>query len=62
MNIITLDTPRLVADTCPRCHATAPPTRGPGAGPHHARLVCGTCGRFLRWLPTPRVGQEVRHG
>jgi hypothetical protein len=24
--------------------------RGPGAGPHHGRLLCGGCGRFLRWL------------
>jgi hypothetical protein len=24
---------------------------GSSAGPHHARIVCGQCGKFLRWLP-----------
>lgn len=41
---------------CPRCQHP-----GPGAGPHYARLVCGQCGAFLRWLPRPRlVAQAVQ--
>jgi len=44
---------------CPRCHHTGPHAPGPGAGPHYARLVCGQCGAFLRWLPKPRL---VAHG
>jgi hypothetical protein len=27
---------------------------GPHPGGHHAKLVCGACGRWLRWLPRPR--------
>jgi hypothetical protein len=25
-------------------------------GPHHAKLACAGCGRFLRWLPRPDPG------
>ena len=42
---------------CPRCGSLGPHPPGPGAGPHHARLVCGVCGWFLRWLPKPRAVQ-----
>ena len=46
---------------CPRCGVIAVPAVRPGAGPHHARLVCRQCVRLLRWLPTPRpVAQEGR--
>jgi hypothetical protein len=45
---------------CPRCAFPGPHTPGAGAGPHHARLTCGQCGAFLKWLPKPRpVVQEV---
>jgi len=40
------------ATVCPRCGATGPHTEGPGSGTHRARLLCGACGVFLRWLPT----------
>src|SRR5262249_12045961 len=44
---------------CSRCAFPGPHRVGPGAGPHHARLVCRQCGHFLRWLPKPRpVVQE----
>ena len=26
---------------------------GPGSGPHHASLLCSSCGSFNRWLPKP---------
>jgi len=46
---------------CPTCTHAGPHQVGPGAGPHHARLVCGQCGHYLRWLPRPRpVAQEGR--
>jgi hypothetical protein len=38
---------------CLRCGSCGPHVAGPGTGPHHARLVCGGCGAFLRWLPKP---------
>jgi hypothetical protein len=37
---------------CPRCGSTSTRT-GPGKGPHHARLACAGCGRFIKWLPKP---------
>jgi hypothetical protein len=43
---------------CPRCGTPGPHRVGPGAGPHAARLVCGACGRWLRWLPRLRPTQE----
>ena len=43
---------------CPRCAYPGPHIPGPGAGPHHARLVCGQCGAFLRWLPKPRSAAQ----
>ena len=49
-----LEAPR-APQACPRCAYPGPHQRGPGAGPHHARLVCGSCGVFLRWLPKPRL-------
>jgi hypothetical protein len=49
-----------LAQPCPLCTASGPHQVGPGAGPHYARLVCGQCGAFLRWLPKPRpCAQEV---
>jgi hypothetical protein len=54
-NMRTMPTP------CPRCGSPGPHRSGPGAGPHYARLVCGACGAFLRWLPKLRpVVQEVQ--
>jgi hypothetical protein len=44
---------------CPRCAFPGPHRPGPGAGPHHARLVCGECQRFLKWIAKPRQ-QEVQ--
>lgn len=37
---------------CKLC-GSATTRQGPGAGPHHARLECGGCGRFLKWLARP---------
>lgn len=41
---------------CPRCHGTSM-RLGPGSGPHYARLLCATCGRFVRWLSRPGGGR-----
>ena len=44
---------------CPHCGTIDTPVLEPGSGPHHARLRCRQCDRWLRWLPTPRpVAQE----
>jgi hypothetical protein len=43
------------------CGACAVPLVGPGAGPHPARALCGSCGRFLQWLPKVLfAGKEPR--
>lgn len=47
----------MASSVCPRCAFQGPHPCGPGAGPHAARLVCGACERFLRWLPKRRGGQ-----
>lgn len=44
-----------VAHACPAC-GSIEQTRGPGTGPHQARLQCGGCGHFLRWLPASGAG------
>jgi hypothetical protein len=44
---------------CHRCHHPGPHQDGPGAGPHYARLLCGHCSAFLRWLPKPRCIPEA---
>jgi hypothetical protein len=47
----------LTFSPCTRCGSTN--TRiGPGSGPHHQRLECDPCGRWLKWLPRPREGDE----
>ena len=58
----TMETPPgIPLHLCPRCASPGPHRSGPGAGPHYARLLCGACGRWLRWLPRPRpVAQEGR--
>ena len=37
---------------CPRCHHLGPHTVCDGAGPHSARLLCGRCATFVKWLTT----------
>jgi hypothetical protein len=51
----TTDRPSGDLPLCPACGSTARRT-APGSGPHHQRLKCGFCGRWLRWLPHPREG------
>jgi hypothetical protein len=47
---------------CPRCAFPSPHTPGSGAGPHHARLTCGQCGAFPKWLPKPRPAVQEMSG
>ena len=35
---------------CRRCDSVGEHREQPGPGPHRAKLVCGDCGAFLRWL------------
>lgn len=61
-NYTTAVSPVIPQSICPRCAYAGLHTTGPGAGPHYARLLCGQCDAFLRWLPKPRpVAQEVQH-
>jgi hypothetical protein len=46
------DGPPPDAGRCKRCGSTDV-RQMPGTGPHHARLVCAGCRRFVRWLPKP---------
>ena len=51
----------LPQSSCPRCDYPGPHRVSPGTPPHHQRLSCGACGRWLLWLPRPRpVAQEGR--
>jgi hypothetical protein len=37
---------------------------GSSAGPHHARVVCGQCGRFHSWLPATAIAginEQIDH-
>ena len=36
-------------------HPVTRTERLPDGSPHHARLTCAICGRFLRWLPKPET-------
>lgn len=44
--------------TCPRCGSDGPHNEAPAKPPHHLRMDCGNCGRFLRFIPKP--GNESR--
>jgi hypothetical protein len=46
-------------EACLRCGTIGEFTRGPGAGPHHARLICAACGRFVKWLPAPPTQKQI---
>lgn len=39
--------------TCPRCHHEGPHVETPAKPPHHLRIDCGGCSRFLRFAPKP---------
>jgi DNA repair protein RadD len=44
---------------CPSCGSTDRRT-APGSGPHHQRLECAECSRWLKWLPLARNGLNLR--
>ncbi len=33
----------------------------PGKGPHYAKLICTSCGSFLKWLPKPQMALADKH-
>jgi hypothetical protein len=39
----------------PCTHSATVTERLPATHRHYARLTCGICGRFLRWLPKPQT-------
>ena len=41
-------------DNCPHCDSTRSLTVLMNSGPHHAKLTCGDCGKYIKWLPKPR--------
>jgi hypothetical protein len=45
--------------TCPHCQSDRQ-IIAPGSGPHHGRLSCADCGRWLKWLSRSEV--EARGG
>lgn len=46
------------SDTCcPRCGADHLDKK-PAPLPHHQKLICGSCGQFIRWLPKPETAQK----
>jgi hypothetical protein len=36
---------------CPACGVIAVPQVSTGTGPHSLKATCGSCGRFIKWLP-----------
>ncbi len=40
---------------CPVCGTIDAHRVEPGKGPHHAKLICTSCGSFLKWLPKPQM-------
>ena len=40
---------------CPVCGTIDTHRVEPGKGPHHAKLICTSCGSFLKWLPKPQM-------
>ena len=46
-------------NTCPHCRSTNLIVAS-GKGPHHGRLSCADCGRWLKWLSKREV--EARGG
>lgn len=44
--------------TCARCGSEGPHAETPAKPPHHLRLDCGSCHRFLRFIPKP--GSEAK--
>jgi hypothetical protein len=38
------------------------PTLAPGTGPHHAKALCGACGRFLKWVGRAVLANEKVSG
>jgi hypothetical protein len=45
-----------LSEQCPSCNSTnLVENIQPPDGTHYAKLTCGNCGHFLKWLPKPRV-------
>lgn len=40
-------------DCCPRCGSNALESELCSSGPHHARLWCRSCGKFIKWVAKP---------
>ncbi len=40
-------------DRCPHCGSANLSTVQCSGGPHWGRLECGSCHRFIKWLPKP---------
>lgn len=53
--------PNLRPSSCPGCgHRGTVTVRCTDGGPHHSKLVCARCGRWLRWLPRPAPEPTIR--
>lgn len=57
----TTASPPLEGDACRHCGHTGPHAEGPGTEQHYARLECGRCGRYIRWLPAPTDRRRDRN-
>lgn len=47
----------IITQGCPKCKSEYG-VFGEGKGPHYASLYCGCCGRFIKWMPKPRIKQN----
>lgn len=47
--------------SCQTCESRGPHVEVPETnGVHHARLVCGNCHKFIRWVPKPKTDKRKR--
>lgn len=49
----------MIEEFCKSCMDVVPCERGPGAGPHAARLVCAKRKHLIKWLPKERTDDEL---
>lgn len=46
----------ILSNSCAYCQSTKLfETLEPNGSVHYGRVTCGDCGRFLKWLPKPKI-------
>ena len=53
MSLSCVDVKYSPAISCPKCFSQSTEL-APGRGPHFARVICASCGAFVKWAPKPQ--------